>query len=63
MVEVTIPEHAFEFPLIKLAKKLKELAPYQPRYWAPSGFPLIKLAKKLKVFKTPFTSDLIASFH
>jgi len=36
-----------EFPLIKLAKKLKELG--GEFFSGAFGFPLIKLAKKLKV--------------
>ena len=39
------------FPLIKLAKKLKDIA-RRCRYGVYAEFPLIKLAKKLKVCRT-----------
>jgi hypothetical protein len=39
---------ALEFPLIKLAKKLKVVAQMQNQKALDEGFPLIKLAKKLK---------------
>ncbi len=46
---------ALEFPLIKLAKKLKDTIEEQMR--AIAEFPLIKLAKKLKVEESSKQED------
>ena len=51
---------ALEFPLIKLAKKLKDTIEEQMR--AIAEFPLIKLAKKLKVEESSKQEDQPSTF-
>jgi hypothetical protein len=50
------------FPLIKLAKKLKD-DPKLMRLVLAMQFPLIKLAKKLKVGGKPEVKNIRQSFH
>ncbi len=51
------------FPLIKLAKKLKEKRKICPSLNTKRSFPLIKLAKKLKDHNEMMVEELLKRFH